>query len=59
MSDPSLVKLAALRARDAWERSGRPGAESQLPLFEEHRFAVPEVVAGRAADRPRRKRKRR
>ena len=50
---------ACLRARDAWEKNGRPGAESQLSLFLEHRFAVPEVVAGRAADKPRRKRKRR
>lgn len=46
---------ALLRARDAWEKAGRPGAQEQLSLFVASRFRAPEVVRGRLADRPRRK----
>jgi len=40
-------------------REAVTSVDDQLAIFSEHRFAVPEVVKGNAADKPRRKRKRR
>lgn len=43
------------RAREAWEKAGRPGAQPQLALFESTKFSERECVRGERKDRPRRR----
>jgi hypothetical protein len=48
---------ALWRAKQAWERAGRPGDQPQLSLFGKDRFAPPERVCGERKDRPRKRRR--
>ena len=56
---PSEADLQATREAMHRAREAVTSVDDQLAIFSEHRFAVPEVVKGNAADKPRRKRKRR
>lgn len=49
---------ACLAAQVAYEKSGRPGAVSQLVLFPADRFRPPESVRARTLERRRKRRSR-